>query len=126
MNIFIFMKINLMNMNMNKIITKTCEYEYKSALIFIFISIGEPYPHKRAESSTKRSAAPRSHPDRRTWPSTHRWCASTPPSPGPHLPLAAPLPTASTPRSSALPCACSSTYLLPLPFAEIILSFARI
>ena len=27
------------------------------------------------------------------------------------------------PRSSPLPCACSSTYLLPLPFAQIILSF---
>ena len=49
MNIFIFMKINLMNMNMNKIITKTCEYEYKSALIFIFISIGEPYPLSKVE-----------------------------------------------------------------------------
>jgi hypothetical protein len=39
--------------------------------------------------------------------------------------LPPPLPPASEPRSSALPCACSSTYSLPLPFAQIILGFVR-
>src|ERR1019366_5382187 len=62
--------------------------------------------------------APRSHPSRRTLLSRHRWCASTRPPPAPHLPLCAPPLTASAPRSSAPPCACSSTYPLPLSILD--------
>ena len=43
----------------------------------------------------------------------------------PRPPLSDPPPVASAPRSSALPCACFSTYALPLSFAEIILSSVR-
>src|SRR5439155_12027116 len=42
-----------------------------------------------------------------------------------HLPPYALPPAASTPRSSALPCACSATYTLPPSFNETILSFVR-
>src|SRR2546422_3029732 len=52
----------------------------------------------------------------------HRW---TRPLHAPHPRPSAPPPTASAPRSSAPPCAGSSTYTLPLPLAEIILSFVR-
>src|SRR5580693_4764766 len=86
-------------------------------------------PPAFAASCSHRAAAslpvPGSHPSHRTSPSRRKACAWTPPPLAPHLLLFALPPPASTPRSSALPCACSSTYLLPLPFAEIILSFVR-
>src|SRR5947209_20357744 len=58
-------------------------------------------------------------------PSKRRSYASTPPLPAPHPPPSALPPVASTLRSSVLPCAFSSTYALPLPFAEIILSLRK-
>jgi len=52
-----------------------------------------------------------------------RSCASTRPLPAPRLPLSALPRPASVLRSSALLCACFSTYTFPLSFAKIILSF---
>src|SRR2546421_595570 len=75
--------------------------------------------------ATASPLAPDSHPSRHTSPSRHTACASIPPVLVPHPPPPAQLPLASAHRSSALPCACSSTYLLPLSFAKIILSFVR-
>src|SRR5208337_1299176 len=69
--------------------------------------------------------APGSHPCHRTLPSRRRACAWTRPPLVPRLPLSAPPPLASMPRSSDLPCVCSSTYPLPLSFAQIILSLVR-
>src|SRR5208282_4455382 len=64
-------------------------------------------------------------PSHRTSPSKHRVCAWTRPPLAPRLPPSVLPPLASMPRSSALLCACSSTYPVPLSFAEIILSFVR-
>src|ERR1019366_4656409 len=47
-----------------------------------------------------------------------RSCASTRPLPVPRPPPSSPPAVASAPRSSALPCACSPTYTLPLSFVR--------
>src|SRR5207248_11257349 len=75
--------------------------------------------------ATASLPAPGSRPFHRTSPSRHRACVWTPPLHAPRLPLSVLPPLVSAPRSSALPCACSSTYSLPLSFAQIILSFVR-
>jgi hypothetical protein len=67
--------------------------------------------------------APDSHPCHRTSTSRRRACARTRPLLAPRLtPFALP-PLALAPRSSAPPCACSSTCPLLLSFVQIILSF---
>src|SRR6266699_1362078 len=75
--------------------------------------------------ATASPLAPGSHPSRRISPSRRRWYASTRPLPAPRLPPYVPPPVVSGPRSSALPYACSSTFLFPFPPSEIILSFVR-
>ena len=68
---------------------------------------------------------PGSDPSRRISPSTRRNSVSILPLRMPHPRPSAQPPVASAPRSSALPCACSSTYPLPISFAQIMLSFVR-
>src|SRR5581483_67208 len=74
-------------------------------------------PPVSAASCSHRAAvslpAPGSHPSHRTSPSRRRSCASTPPPRAPHPPPSFPPPAALAPRSSALPCACSETCVLP-------------
>src|SRR5438105_11484805 len=76
----------------------------------------DPPPTFAASCSHPATAwlpVPGSHPSRRISPSRHRSCVSISPLLEQHLPPYALPPAASTPRSSALPCACSSTYTLP-------------
>src|SRR5437762_7989736 len=74
-------------------------------------------------AASRSHPVPGSHPSRRTSPSRHRSWVSIPPLLEQHLPPYALPRAASTPRSSALPCACSSTYTLPPSFNETILTF---
>src|SRR5262249_23576539 len=62
--------------------------------------------------------APGSRPSRRTSLSRRRSCAWTRRLPAPHPPPCAQPPVASALRSSVLPCACSPTSLVPLPFVR--------
>jgi hypothetical protein len=77
----------------------------------------DPPPASAASCSRHATAsppAPGSRPCHPTTPSRRRACVWTRPLLAPHPPRSAPPLLASVPRSSALPCACSSTYSLPL------------
>src|SRR3954454_4289384 len=71
-----------------------------------------PLPASAVACSHRAAAwppAPRSHPCRRTSPSSHRWCAWTLPLPAPRPRPSGQPPPALAQRSSAPPYACSST-----------------